>query len=124
MNSLPVHVVCEQLQYGEPVIRRAVPLALALLSMSHPQLTVIDTLSKLSHDSDSDVVHNAILAMGLVGSGNPQCSVLITVTTSFHLKTRYQQCQVGRHATSTGSVLSQGPTIIVYGPASTGTAQL
>ena len=51
------------------MIRRTVPLALALLSMSHPQLTVIDTLSKLSHDSDSDVVHNAILAMGLVGSG-------------------------------------------------------
>ena len=52
------------------MIRRTVPLALALLSMSHPQLTVIDTLSKLSHDSDSDVVHNAILAMGLVGSGD------------------------------------------------------
>ena len=117
-------MLCEQLQYGEPVIRRAVPLALALLSMSHPQLTVIDTLSKLSHDSDSDVVHNAILAMGLVGSGNPQCSVLITVTTSFHLITRYQQCQIGRDVASAGSVLSQGPAIIVYGPACTGTTQV
>lgn len=57
------------------MIRRTVPLALALLSMSHPQLTVIDTLSKLSHDSDSDVVHNAILAMGLVGSGNHRLMV-------------------------------------------------
>ena len=65
-----LHLVCGQLQYSEPVIRRTVPLALALLSMSHPQLSVIDTLSKLSHDSDSDVVHNAILAMGLVGSGD------------------------------------------------------
>lgn len=40
------------MQYGEPVVKRAVPLALALLSASNPQLTVVDTLSKLSHDSD------------------------------------------------------------------------
>ena len=69
VNKAYLYMSCEQLQYGEPVIRRTVPLALALLSMSHPQLSVIDTLSKLSHDSDADVVHNAILAMGLVGSG-------------------------------------------------------
>ncbi|XP_048580895.1 26S proteasome non-ATPase regulatory subunit 2 isoform X1 [Nematostella vectensis] len=57
------------LQYGEPVIRRAVPLALALLSASNPQLPIIDTLSKLSHDSDAEVAHNAIFAMGIVGAG-------------------------------------------------------
>lgn len=58
-----------QLQYGEPVIRRAVPLGLALLSASNPQLPIVDTLSKLSHDSDAEVAHNAIFSMGIVGAG-------------------------------------------------------
>ncbi|XP_031550195.1 26S proteasome non-ATPase regulatory subunit 2-like [Actinia tenebrosa] len=57
------------LQYGEPVIRRAVPLALAMLSASNPQLPIVDTLSKLSHDSDAEVAHNAIFSMGIVGAG-------------------------------------------------------
>ena len=51
------------------MIRRAVPLALAILSMSNPQLSILDTLSKFSHDSDPSVARNAIFAMGLVGSG-------------------------------------------------------
>ncbi|CAK9782743.1 endopeptidase [Cutaneotrichosporon oleaginosum] len=55
--------------YGDPVIRKAVPLALGLISASNPQLPILDTLSKYSHDSDLDVAVNAILAMGLVGAG-------------------------------------------------------
>ncbi|BEJ12927.1 hypothetical protein CspHIS471_0301010 [Cutaneotrichosporon sp. HIS471] len=55
--------------YGDPVIRKAVPLALGLISASNPQLTILDTLSKYSHDSDLDVAVNAIFAMGLVGAG-------------------------------------------------------
>lgn len=55
--------------YGDPVIRKSVPLALALISASNPQLSILDPLSKYSHDSDLDVAINAILAMGLVGAG-------------------------------------------------------
>ncbi|SOV04151.1 probable RPN1 - 26S proteasome regulatory subunit [Ustilago sp. UG-2017a] len=58
------------MHYGEPAIRRAVPLALALLNPSNPSMPVLDTLSKYSHDSDLDVAINAILAMGLVGAGS------------------------------------------------------
>lgn len=58
------------LQYGEPVIRRSVPLGLALLSASNPKLQVIDILSKFSHDHDNEVAHNAIFAMGIVGAGS------------------------------------------------------
>ena len=54
------------LRYCEPVIRRAVPLALGLISVSNPKLSILDTLSKFSHDSDAEVAHNAIFAMGLV----------------------------------------------------------
>lgn len=51
------------------MIKRAVPLALALVSASNPRLQVLDVLSKFSHDSDAEVAHNAILAMGIVGAG-------------------------------------------------------
>ncbi|NXD32184.1 RPN1 protein, partial [Spelaeornis formosus] len=55
--------------YGDPVIRKCVPLALGLISASNPQLSILDTLSKYSHDSDLEVAANAIIAMGLVGAG-------------------------------------------------------
>lgn len=57
------------MHYGEPVIRKAVPLALGLVSASNPQLPIMDTLSKYSHDSDLQVALNAIFAMGLIGAG-------------------------------------------------------
>ncbi|WFC99485.1 proteasome regulatory particle base subunit [Malassezia yamatoensis] len=57
------------MHYGDPVIRRTVPLALALLNPSNPTIPVLDTLSKHSHDSDLSVALNAIFAMGIVGAG-------------------------------------------------------
>ena len=57
------------MHYGEPIIRKAVPLALGLISASNPQLPILDTLSRYSHDNDLAVALNAIFAMGLVGAG-------------------------------------------------------
>ena len=57
------------LRYCEPAIRRVVPLALGLISVSNPQLHILDTLSKFSHDADAEVAHNSIFAMGLIGAG-------------------------------------------------------
>eukprot|EP01094_Clydonella_sp_ATCC50884_P026432 TRINITY_DN7244_c0_g1_i1.p1 TRINITY_DN7244_c0_g1~~TRINITY_DN7244_c0_g1_i1.p1 ORF type:complete len:871 (-),score=390.59 TRINITY_DN7244_c0_g1_i1:48-2660(-) len=57
------------LQYGDSVVRRAVPLALALTSLSHPQIAIVDTLSKLSHDQDEEVSQGSIFALGLVSAG-------------------------------------------------------
>ncbi|KAG2132736.1 26S proteasome regulatory complex non-ATPase subcomplex Rpn1 subunit [Suillus bovinus] len=57
------------MHYGDPIIRKSVPLALGLVSASNPQLPVLDTLSKYSHDHDLAVALNAIFAMGLVGAG-------------------------------------------------------
>lgn len=57
------------LQYCEVVPRRAIPLALGLISISNPQVAVVETLSKLSHDHDEEVSQNACLALGLVGAG-------------------------------------------------------
>ncbi|KAG6873884.1 hypothetical protein C0995_009663 [Termitomyces sp. Mi166 len=57
------------MHYGEPIIRKCVPLAIGLVSTSNPQLPILDTLSKYSHDNDLAVALNAIFAMGLVGAG-------------------------------------------------------
>ncbi|KAF2284106.1 hypothetical protein GH714_019070 [Hevea brasiliensis] len=56
------------LQYGEQNIRRAVPVALGLLCISNPKVNVMDTLSRLSHDADSEVAMVRI-AQGLVHLG-------------------------------------------------------
>ncbi|KAJ7254468.1 putative proteasome 26S subunit, non-ATPase, 2 [Mycena rebaudengoi] len=57
------------MHYGEPVIRKTVPLAIGLVSVSNPVLPILDTLSKYSHDNDLQVALNAIFAMGLVSAG-------------------------------------------------------
>lgn len=44
--------------------RRAVPLAIALLNVSNPDMTALDTLSRLSHDADPEVAQCAVLALG------------------------------------------------------------
>jgi len=58
------------MHYGELVIRRTVPLALALLCVSSPQeINLLETLSKYSHDHDALVAQSSIFAMGMVGAG-------------------------------------------------------
>jgi len=57
------------LQYGEPSIRKTVPLAMGLLRISNPDVNTLDLLNKLAYDSDADVAMSAIFAMGLVGAG-------------------------------------------------------
>jgi hypothetical protein len=63
-------------QYGEPNIRRAVPLGLGLLNISNPRVTVMDTLSKLTHDVDAETAQSAIFALGLIGAGTSENTVL------------------------------------------------
>uniref|UniRef100_A0A671PWG6 26S proteasome non-ATPase regulatory subunit 2 n=1 Tax=Sinocyclocheilus anshuiensis TaxID=1608454 RepID=A0A671PWG6_9TELE len=80
--------VCVWLRYGEPTLRRAVPLALALISVSNPRLNILDTLSKFSHDADPEVSHNAIFAMGMVGSGtnNARLAAMLRQLAQYHAK--------------------------------------
>ncbi|CAG8552839.1 6622_t:CDS:10 [Paraglomus occultum] len=76
------------MHYGEPVIRRTVPLALGLLCASNPLLNVLETLSKHSHDNDADVAINAIFAMGLVGAGtnNARLAQMLRQLASYYHK--------------------------------------
>uniref|UniRef100_A0A8D8S6N1 26S proteasome non-ATPase regulatory subunit 1 n=1 Tax=Cacopsylla melanoneura TaxID=428564 RepID=A0A8D8S6N1_9HEMI len=75
-------------RYGEPAVRRAVPLAIALCSMSNPQLNVIDVLNKYSHDLDEELAHNAIFSMGLVGAGtnNARLATMLRQLAQYHVK--------------------------------------
>merc|ERR1712130_676499 len=43
------------IQYGNIRVKRSVPLALAIISVSNPLLEISDILSKLSHDHDDYV---------------------------------------------------------------------
>ncbi|KAK4199646.1 putative 26S proteasome regulatory subunit rpn-1 [Triangularia verruculosa] len=74
------------MHYGEANIRRAVPLAMAIVSPSNPQMKVYDTLSRYSHDTDNDVAINAIFAMGLVGAGtnNARLAQLLRQLASYY----------------------------------------
>ncbi|KAJ1861597.1 proteasome regulatory particle base subunit [Coemansia sp. RSA 2703] len=57
------------MQYGEPYVRRTVPLAMAIVCASNPLVGVLDTLNKFSHDNDKAVATSAIFSMGIVGAG-------------------------------------------------------
>lgn len=76
------------MHYGNPLIRRAVPLAMGLVSTSYPQMKVFDTLSRYSHDPDLEVAQNAIYAMGLVGAGtnNARLAQLLRQLASYYIK--------------------------------------
>lgn len=76
------------MHYGNPIIRRAVPLAMGLVSASDPQMKVYDTLSRYTHDADEDVAANSIFAMGMVGAGtnNARLSQLLRQLASYYVR--------------------------------------
>ncbi|PRQ49910.1 putative armadillo-like helical protein [Rosa chinensis] len=76
------------LQYGEQNIRRAVPLALGLLCISNPKVTVMDTLSRLSHDTDSEVGMAAVISLGVIGAGtnNARIAAMLRNLSSYYYK--------------------------------------
>lgn len=76
------------MHYGEPTIRKMVPLALGLISASNPQLPIMDTLSRYSHDNDLSVAINAIFAMGMIGAGtnNARLSQMLRQLAGYYAK--------------------------------------
>eukprot|EP00244_Chara_vulgaris_P006492 TRINITY_DN2463_c0_g1_i1.p1 TRINITY_DN2463_c0_g1~~TRINITY_DN2463_c0_g1_i1.p1 ORF type:complete len:270 (+),score=39.94 TRINITY_DN2463_c0_g1_i1:56-811(+) len=87
-QSMAIRSLEHLLQYGEQNIRRAVPLALALLSISNPKINVMDTLSRLSHDSDSEVAMGATIGLGLIGAGtnNARIAGMLRNLSSYYYK--------------------------------------
>ncbi|KAL7554779.1 hypothetical protein ACHAWF_018316 [Thalassiosira exigua] len=76
------------LHYCELPVKRAVPLALGVLNISNPDFSVIDQLSRMSHDPDAEISQNAILAMGLTSAGtnNSRVAGLLRQLSEFYSK--------------------------------------
>ncbi|CAF9903448.1 MAG: proteasome regulatory particle base subunit [Gomphillus americanus] len=74
------------MHYGEANIRKAVPLAMGLISPSNPQMKVYDRLTRHSHDNDNEVAINAIFSMGLLGAGtnNARLAQLLRQLASYY----------------------------------------
>ena len=68
-SSLAARTLEHLLSYGDAEVRAGVPGALALLHASHPDMYTMDTLSRLSHDSDNAVARAALLGLGVIGAG-------------------------------------------------------
>ena len=75
-------------QYGDPAVRRGVPLALAMVHVSDPAYGIVDTLSKLTHDTDVNTAMSAIIALGIIGAGtnNSRIAGLLRQLTVFYEK--------------------------------------
>jgi 26S proteasome regulatory subunit N1 len=76
------------LHYGELPVKRVVPLALALLYVSNPEYSIIDQLSRLSHDQDAEIAQCAIFGLGLIsaGSNNSRVAGLLRSLSEFYVK--------------------------------------
>eukprot|EP00271_Cylindrocystis_brebissonii_P003252 TRINITY_DN1402_c0_g1_i1.p1 TRINITY_DN1402_c0_g1~~TRINITY_DN1402_c0_g1_i1.p1 ORF type:complete len:915 (+),score=203.59 TRINITY_DN1402_c0_g1_i1:289-3033(+) len=87
-TDMAIRALSHLLQYGDQPVRRAVPLALGLLSVSNPKINVMDTLSRLSHDSDSEVAMGAIVSLGLLGAGtnNARMAGILRSLSSYYYK--------------------------------------
>ncbi|KAL0120806.1 hypothetical protein PUN28_008474 [Cardiocondyla obscurior] len=75
-------------RYGPTPARRAMPLALAVSSLSNADPATLDVLNKYSHDNDADVALNAIFALGLVGAGtnNARLATMLRQLAAYHAK--------------------------------------
>ncbi|XP_018362423.1 PREDICTED: 26S proteasome non-ATPase regulatory subunit 2-like isoform X1 [Trachymyrmex cornetzi] len=75
-------------RYGSTPARRAMPLALALSSLSNADPAIVDVLNKYSHDNDADVALNAIFALGLVGAGtnNARLATMLRQLAAYYAK--------------------------------------
>ena len=56
-------------QFGNASVKKAVPLAMALLNLSYAKVSVVDAITKFCYDTNKDTAINAIFSLGLVSSG-------------------------------------------------------
>jgi len=74
-NDMVLRTMHHILQYCELNVKRAIPIALALMSISNPKIQIVELLSKLAHDEDAEMSRRAIFALGIVGAGTNNSKV-------------------------------------------------
>jgi 26S proteasome regulatory subunit N1 len=79
------------LHYGELPVKRVVPLALALLYVSNPDYSVIDQLSRLSHDQVAAAALSItlLLLVSPLSSRSRQCIRMINDLSPSHFLSFY-----------------------------------
>ena len=96
--------------------RRAIPLALALLNVSSPTLGAMDALSRLSHDTDTEVAQNAVVALGGLPAAmhapadNPAARVMHSAVATG----RFLECALG-HCIDKLQRMCIGCKLLLYG---------
>jgi 26S proteasome regulatory subunit N1 len=87
-SAMVARIMEHLLKYGGQAIRKAVPVALGLLHVSNPEVTIVDMLSRLSHDTNVQVVKSALVALGIVGAGtnNARLASILRNLSSFYAK--------------------------------------
>ncbi|KRX44471.1 26S proteasome non-ATPase regulatory subunit 2 [Trichinella murrelli] len=78
-SSMAFRLFTNLLRYCDQAVRHAVPVALGLLSVSNPQLNILETLSKFAHDNDVETAYSAVFALGLLGAGTNNARVNATL---------------------------------------------
>ncbi|KAK5776530.1 hypothetical protein PVK06_044490 [Gossypium arboreum] len=88
--EISIHSLKYLLQYSEQKIRRAVPLALGLLCISNPKVNMMDTLSRLSHDTDLEVAMVIcccyLLGFDSAGTNNARIDGMLRNLPSFYYR--------------------------------------
>ena len=57
------------LSYGENSIKKTAPLAIGLMSICNPDMTIADTLGKICFDKEKNVSESALLSLGIISAG-------------------------------------------------------
>ncbi len=65
--------------YGTTTSQRALPLALAMHSMSRPDQALAAALHRMAHHTDTACAFNAIVALGFLGAGTADAHVAQTI---------------------------------------------
>jgi len=68
-NEMSGRLMNHILQYCELEVKRALPIAIAMLNISNPSILATDLLSKLAHDEDLEMSLRAVYGLGLIGLG-------------------------------------------------------
>eukprot|EP01028_Stygiella_incarcerata_P010811 TRINITY_DN580_c0_g1_i1.p1 TRINITY_DN580_c0_g1~~TRINITY_DN580_c0_g1_i1.p1 ORF type:complete len:911 (-),score=238.68 TRINITY_DN580_c0_g1_i1:1084-3702(-) len=92
-KEMSLRMLEQCLHYGDVATKRAIPLAMGLEFVSNPEIGVMETLSKLSHDVDKTVSMNAILSLGFIGAGTNHARIaqLLRQLSSYFAKSKEHQ---------------------------------
>ena len=95
-TSTTLHAYYRLLSYPQRLLPTHLLHLLYLLCTQH---SILDLLSKLSHDADVSTSQSAILALGLVSAGtnNSRCAGILRQLSVFYGKDRYVHVHVHVH---------------------------